>query len=101
MAPKSTPDNGNYPARKNHSGLPGVLDSLKSFKCIFTAANYHANKLPKTWNVRNGMKRMTDLQNVNPTSPPVKTTQGISSNCEFRTVAESNALNFDHISHLG
>ena len=48
MAPKRTPDIGNYPAYNNHSSLPGVLFSLKSFKCIFTAANYQANDLPKT-----------------------------------------------------
>ena len=48
MAPKCTLDNGNYPVYNNHSGLPGILYSLKTFKCIFTAANHQAKDLPKT-----------------------------------------------------
>lgn len=38
---------GNYPACKYHNNFLGVLYSLKSFKCMFTAANHQVNHLPK------------------------------------------------------
>lgn len=46
--PKYTPDNGNYPTYNNHSSLPDMLYSLKSFKCMFSATNHQPNHLPKT-----------------------------------------------------
>ena len=56
MAPKYTLDIGNDLAYNNHDSLSGALYSIKSFKCMFTAANYqandlHVNDLPKagTW----------------------------------------------------
>ena len=42
-APKYTPNSRNYPAYNNHSSLPGMLYSLKSFKCTLTATNHQAN----------------------------------------------------------
>ena len=47
-APKRTPNTANYPVYFNHNNLPGAPYSLKSFKCIFTAANHQAEYLPKT-----------------------------------------------------
>ena len=48
MAPKFTPDIGNHPAYNNHSSLPGVLYTLKSFKCMLVATNHQAKDLSKT-----------------------------------------------------
>ena len=51
MAPKYTSDIKNYPAYNNLNSLPGMLNSLKSFKCFWentAAANYETNDLPKT-----------------------------------------------------
>lgn len=47
MTLKYTPDIGNYPAFNKNSGLPGVLYSLKCFKCMFAAANHQENDFPK------------------------------------------------------
>ena len=47
MAPKGTPDIKNFPAYNNHNSLPGMLYSLKSFKCMFAAPNHQTNDLPK------------------------------------------------------
>lgn len=47
MTLKYTPDIGNYPASNKNNGLPGVLYSLKCFKCMFAAANHQENDFPK------------------------------------------------------
>lgn len=39
---------GNYLAYRNHNNLPGVLYSLKDFKCMFAAPDHQANGLPQT-----------------------------------------------------
>lgn len=48
MCLKLTADIGNCPVYNNHSSLVGALYSLKSFKCVFSAANHQANDLPET-----------------------------------------------------
>lgn len=35
---------GNDPTSNSHSNLPDALYSLKSFKCVFAAANHQANE---------------------------------------------------------
>lgn len=65
MAPKCTPDIGNDPAYNNHNSLPGVLSSLKSFKCMFATGHYQANDLPST-GMSKKEQRMTVLKKGEP-----------------------------------
>lgn len=83
---------GNYPTSNSHSNLPDALYSLKSFKCVFAAANHQANECEVVTCEYHRIRQKT--------SWPVTITRRNSKSCETnRAVAESgtNALNFDHI----
>ena len=47
MALKYISNTGNDPAYNNHNNIPGALQNIRSFKCMFIAANHQANDLPK------------------------------------------------------
>ena len=53
MAPKCTPNIGNYPAYNNHNTLCGALSSLKGLTCMFAVAKYQANDLRPEFLKRN------------------------------------------------